>query len=377
MGRSILLLIFLFLLSGNAVADTHVVARGDTLLGIARHYGVSLKALCQANSISKDRKLSLGQKLTIPEVDKSQQSPVHTIKSGDTPIGIAQKYGIAVDRLFDANGLDRKKPLRVGQKLIIPKRKHPVEKPKSEEPAPEILPVVAAASELEPEPAPTPPEPDGMRSLPIAMGLSAYFYEPIGDGRLAMKPVFMYLHGRGGSPEADCRRWAKLVRRMGWLVCPMGPEDRGAGQRGWANDWVTGRDVAMSAIVALRKKYGRRVQLFGNTLIGFSEGAFVAMNIGVREARTFNRWLILGADSSYWDNVGLEELERHKERVRRVYLITGEQDQVEDEIESVKKSLRRVHVDVRAVAPKGLGHSLELEDKAAIYRTALLWLDRG
>ncbi len=38
----------------------------------------------------------------------------------------------------------------------------------------------------------------------------------------------------------------------------------------------------MAAIQVLRKKYGRRVQLYGNTLIGFSEGAYAAMNVGVK-----------------------------------------------------------------------------------------------
>ena len=70
--------------------------------------------------------------------------------------------------------------------------------------------------------------------------------------------------------------------------------------RAWDNNWPSAHHATMAAISALRDKYGRRVQLWGNTLIGFSEGAYAAMNVGVREPRTFNRWLILAASSKYW-----------------------------------------------------------------------------
>ena len=44
----------------------HVVAKGDTLSGIAAKYGVSVVALKSANHISDDRKLIVGRALVIP-----------------------------------------------------------------------------------------------------------------------------------------------------------------------------------------------------------------------------------------------------------------------------------------------------------------------
>jgi predicted esterase len=215
-----------------------------------------------------------------------------------------------------------------------------------------------------------------MRVLEVPGGGPAYYYEPIGAGRLGLRPVLMYLHGRGGHPQRDCRRWAPVARRLGWLVCPSGPGARGDG-RGWNNNWYVGQRVAVATVQALRKKFGRRVQLYGNTLIGFSEGAYVAMNVGVREPRTFNRWLILAGKTTYWGGPGLDELGKHHRTLRRVYLITGEQDGVIDGTRQLREWLKKSRVPTRISTPKDMGHELALERKPGMYRAALIWLDRG
>jgi LysM domain len=45
---------------------THVVTKGETLTSIAKRYHVSLDALLQANHISKQAPLQVGQRLVIP-----------------------------------------------------------------------------------------------------------------------------------------------------------------------------------------------------------------------------------------------------------------------------------------------------------------------
>jgi hypothetical protein len=52
--------------SSTAQRRTHIVAKGETLGGIAAKYGVSVSALKSANQITDDRKLSVGRTLTIP-----------------------------------------------------------------------------------------------------------------------------------------------------------------------------------------------------------------------------------------------------------------------------------------------------------------------
>ena len=49
---------------------THTVTQGETLGGIAAHYGVSVASLKTANHITDERKLAVGQVLTIPGAKK-------------------------------------------------------------------------------------------------------------------------------------------------------------------------------------------------------------------------------------------------------------------------------------------------------------------
>ena len=44
----------------------HVVVEGDTLSGIAEHYGTTIEAITEANSLT-DSVIWIGQELTIPE----------------------------------------------------------------------------------------------------------------------------------------------------------------------------------------------------------------------------------------------------------------------------------------------------------------------
>ncbi len=47
-------------------AQNHTISTGDTLYGISRRYGVSVEALAEANGLSPDAPLAVGQRLQIP-----------------------------------------------------------------------------------------------------------------------------------------------------------------------------------------------------------------------------------------------------------------------------------------------------------------------
>jgi len=313
----------------------------------------------------------------------AQASETHVVASGQTLGRIADRYNVTIAALCEANGLKRRAPLKVGLKLRIPEGKDAVVGEQGEG---------TDASEAAAEPGKSrgneerdPSKEIDKNDTLLAGGMHvvtrpgvapAYYFEPTGPGRHSMRPILVYLHARGGHPEKDCQRWAPVARRLGWLVCPTGPAAYGDG-RAWDNNWPSAHNATMSAIQVLRKKYGRRVQLYGNTLIGFSEGAYAAMNVGVREPHVFNRWLILAATDQYWGGPGLEALQTAKERVRRVFLITGEHDGVIDGTHQVEDWLGRAGVDTRVITPGDMGHELVLERKPELYRQALGWLDRG
>ena len=57
-------------------ARVHVVARGDTLSGIAARYGVSVAALVTANRLVSERAtLKVGQRLTVPPATTAPVAP--------------------------------------------------------------------------------------------------------------------------------------------------------------------------------------------------------------------------------------------------------------------------------------------------------------
>ncbi|HNS98671.1 MAG TPA: LysM peptidoglycan-binding domain-containing protein [Polyangiaceae bacterium] len=285
------------------------------------------------------------------------ETTVHTVQQGQTLGAIARRYRTSVDALCKANRIRKTDPIRPGQKLVVPNPQPPAQST----PTPSVRPDSEWQRDLQ--------------TLEVSGAPSAYYYEPAGPKRSGPRPVFMVLHGRGGNASEFCKRWAPIVRPMGWLVCPSASHPYGAGQS-WNNDWVTARRIVHATHAALRKAKGRRVQLTGNTLIGFSEGAFVGMNIGIRDPRMFNRWLILAADDAYWGGEAPQLIGRARSHLRRVYLITGKQDGVFDGTIRTQALLRNARVPVFLSDPADMGHEVALEKRRAMYQAALTWLQR-
>ncbi len=91
------------------------VRAGDTLTGIARHFGVSMMTLWWANHLKSKDDLKVGQKLVIPPVDGT----VHVVKAGETLAKIADIANVSAEDIVSFNGLTSDK-LSVGQTLILP-----------------------------------------------------------------------------------------------------------------------------------------------------------------------------------------------------------------------------------------------------------------
>ncbi|MDR1457849.1 MAG: LysM peptidoglycan-binding domain-containing protein [Puniceicoccales bacterium] len=116
-----------------AKTTVYTVQAGDSLSKIAHMYGVTVKSLKAVNDLSSD-KLTIGQKLTIPESTakdfnanssaKSQRmldgDGRYTVKPGDNLTLIAKHFGVKQAALQEANNIDNPNKLRTGQKLIIP-----------------------------------------------------------------------------------------------------------------------------------------------------------------------------------------------------------------------------------------------------------------
>lgn len=198
----------------------------------------------------------------------------------------------------------------------------------------------------------------------------AYYYKPRAKGQ---QPVIMYLHGRGGNPAEDCRKWARVGTQFGWVVCPSGTTTAEGG-RSWGDG--NAQHVVDNTLKALREKYHSKVQLHGNVLVGFSEGAWAAMNVGLNEQSTWSRWLILGAASQYWGDV-TEAFDKDKRHVKKVYLLTGENDGVAKSTLAVGETLKKFKVPNKVKLVPGMGHEVPSDRMVSTYRRPLAWLTAG
>jgi LysM repeat protein len=104
---------------------THAIGSGDTLLGIAQRYGTTVEAIIEANDLADPNLILIGQALIIPVATQTADTPAvktitHTIERGDTMLGIAQRYGTTVDAIVGANDLANPDLIFPGQILIIP-----------------------------------------------------------------------------------------------------------------------------------------------------------------------------------------------------------------------------------------------------------------
>ena len=113
----------------QATGETvHIVQWGETLSLIADRYGVSVQAIMAANGLDDPDMIYVGQRLVIPThggptydgPSQGGQSGYHVVAAGETLTLIAIRYGTTVDALAAANGLSDTDMIYVGQKLKVP-----------------------------------------------------------------------------------------------------------------------------------------------------------------------------------------------------------------------------------------------------------------
>ena len=100
----------------------YVVARGDSLFGISRRFGVSLDQLQSWNDLTGSgivagQRLRLSDDAYSPSIAATTQT--YTVQRGDTAFGVAKRYGISLATLARLNNLDSNFTLAVGQVLQI------------------------------------------------------------------------------------------------------------------------------------------------------------------------------------------------------------------------------------------------------------------
>jgi uncharacterized protein YkwD len=134
---------------------THTVQPGDTLLALARLYDVPMAAIQLENDMGGSTILQSGQTIAIPSNERWEDaSPfwaVHEVAPGETLIGIARAYGVEVEDVRAVNNLDDADRITIGQRLVLP-ASAPSAPPTAE---PTDLPTATAVPLETPPPSPT------------------------------------------------------------------------------------------------------------------------------------------------------------------------------------------------------------------------------
>lgn len=93
----------------------HVVQSGDTLWRISQKYGIPINQIVAANGLDDPNRLVLGEALVIPA--PYQQ---YVVQRGDTLWLISSRFGVTIQEIINANQLTDPSKLYIGQVLIIP-----------------------------------------------------------------------------------------------------------------------------------------------------------------------------------------------------------------------------------------------------------------
>jgi len=122
---------FLFLtLATKAYASIYIVKQGDTLTSIAQKLGIPLEKLKDANPNVKSSDLKIGQKILIPSKRitsslqqtslSTSQARIYIVQQGDNAYDIAKKLGCSLEALKKENPGINLANLNIGDRLIVP-----------------------------------------------------------------------------------------------------------------------------------------------------------------------------------------------------------------------------------------------------------------
>ena len=112
-----------------AANPTVVVQPGDTLTGIGRRHGVSVRRLTDLNDLANPNWIVAGQRLRIGRdgsgspggSGESGSTRTHIVSPGSTLSHIAVRFGVSVSAIVAANRIVNPSRIFAGQRLVIPR----------------------------------------------------------------------------------------------------------------------------------------------------------------------------------------------------------------------------------------------------------------
>jgi predicted esterase len=136
----------------------------------------------------------------------------------------------------------------------------------------------------------------------------------------AARPAIVYLHGMWAGPEQECGVFERAATPFGFLVCPRGNTPNGEWWM-WTGTYATVAPQLRAALnAASTLAPGKLDRSGGGTLIGYSNGAYFAVEVAMAEPGKWTGLVLLSM------RVELDVARLRAAGVRRIVLAAGEKD---------------------------------------------------
>lgn len=168
-------------------------------------------------------------------------------------------------------------------------------------------------------------------------------------------PTVVYLHGVHGRAENGCP-WMRSGE--GWLVCPEPAVEDGPG---WS--WTGRARSDASTVRAAIAATGSNAKVVA---VGFSQGAYVALDLVRANEARFHGLVLMGAD------VNPDAKTLRSAGVARVVLAASADEPWHSAVEKNAARLAREGIGCRFVSLGHVGHTYVAEDPAVV-REAIAW----
>jgi predicted esterase len=180
----------------------------------------------------------------------------------------------------------------------------------------------------------------------------------------APRPLMVMLHGMCDVPQRECPAFAGEATSGHWLLCPRANLACEGGGNIWSGMPAVRTSLLDATLESARQRFaGKLDEASGRTLVGFSLGSFVALDVAQRSKGTWRSLILIGAkiepDARLLAEAG----------VRNVLLGAGDRDMMKWHMVEQARRLQRRGVRATFLGMGDVGHWFP--------RDMDRWLDRA